>query len=914
VADGDETDRALRDDIRFLGELLGESLVRQEGAHLLDLVEHVRTESKAALTDPVARQRLADTLAGVDIATGTLLVKAFLAYFHLANMAEQVHRADELTQRTLASSSALERTVDDIVAARLDRSIVADAFAHLDVRPILTAHPTESSRRSILTHRRRLATLLQQRTDSRSSDADRRRAERRLAEVVDLLWQTEEVRRERPTPLDEARAALFYLDELAGSVLPDLLDDLAVHARRVGVDMPTTARPLRLGTWVGGDRDGNPSVTPETTLAVLALQRDHAVGVLLDAVDALIDGLSISTRAVGVSRELLDSLERDREVLPAVLERWGRLDADEPYRLKCSYIRERLVGTRRRATTGSIHRPGFDYADADELVADLEVLYRSLASNKGELVADGIVGRMLRTARAVGLQLATMDVREHSSRHHHALAALYERLGLDPPYDELDHAARTTLLAGELAGGRPLSLATTSVDAEASTTVAVFTTIRRALDRYGEEAIESYIVSMTKGVDDVLAAVVLARDAGLVDLRAGVARIGFVPLIETIDELCSAGPLLDALLWEPSYRRLVALRGNLQEVMLGYSDSNKDGGITASSWAIHRAQRALRDVAVSHGVTLRLFHGRGGTVGRGGGPTGRAILAQPFRTVNGAIKITEQGEVVSDKYLLPELARSNLETTVAAVLQATLMHRESRHERAVLERWDEAMSVVSDASLVAYRRFVDHPDLVAYFLASTPVEEMGGMNIGSRPTRRATEPAGGLAGLRAIPWVFGWTQSRQIVPGWYGVGSGLRAAQAAGLGPVLDEMVEQWHFFPTFLANVEMALFKTDLDITRLYVERLVDPPLHHVFDDIAEEHGRTVDEIVRLLRTHSLLDAHPMLRRTLSTRAAYLAPMHHLQTDLLQRRRSAAHSDPQLERALLLTVNGIASGLRNTG
>ncbi len=494
------------------------------------------------------------------------------------------------------------------------------------------------------------------------------------------------------------------------------------------------------------------------------------------------------------------------------------------------------------------------------------------------------------------------------------ISMLFDRLGSEPPYAVLDGPDRTRRLAQDLAGGRPLALPTTTLDDDTAATMAVFTTIRRALDNFGDEAIESYVVSMVKGVDDVLAAVVLARDAGLVDLTAGVARIGFVPLLETIDALRSAGDLLGELLQEPSYRRVVTLRGETQEVMLGYSDSNKDGGITASAWAIHQAQRALRDVADAHNVTLRLFHGRGGTVGRGGGPTGRAILAQPFRTVNGTIKITEQGEVISDKYLLAELARSNLETTVAAVLRASLLHRTSRHPQPVLERWDEAMTVVAEASLDAYRRLVDHQDLVDYFLASTPIQEMAGLNIGSRPARRTTEASRDLADLRAIPWVFGWTQSRQIVPGWYGVGSGLRAARKAGLEGTLDEMVQQWHFFPTFLANVEMALFKTDLDIARLYVDRLVDPSLRHIFERIVQEHRNTIDELLRLLQTPALLDGHPMLRRTLTTRATYLAPMHYLQADLLARRRTSNRTDPELERALLLTINGIAAGLRNTG
>ena len=880
---------SLRNDVRKLADLLGQTLARQEGEELLSLVEAVRLSVREGKQDEVL-SKLTDSQT-------VSLVRAFSNYFNLANVAEQVDRTKVLAEQRETIGSWISRTIDRILKVQeatkdFDKKELQEWIDNFSVRPVFTAHPTEAARRSVLSKMTTIAQLLEQPDSPTKSE--------RLAETIDLLWQTDELRLGRPEPLDEAVNSIYYLDELLQETVPEVLASFANEVRRLGVELSPDAKPLSFGTWIGGDRDGNPNITADVTKSAILLQNSHFTRAINRHLDELRQTLSISTKLIGVTKELEASLAQDLEKLPEIEARYRRINVEEPYRLKATAIGHKLLLTQARHASGLPHFSGRDYKNTSELLQDFEIMHASLLANNGELIANGLLNRIYRTISAFGLTHATMDIREHSGVHRNLLTQIYGELSSSQISDELKSQSKKEIKNLDEVGKKCFD---------------TFVTVNELIDRFGSEVIESYIISMTKSADDVLIAALIAKHAGLLSLddKKSFAKIGFVPLLETVAELRAAGEILDTLLSDKNYRQIVSLRGDLQEVMLGYSDSNKDAGITTSQWEIHKAQRKLRDIAIKHGVKLRLFHGRGGSVGRGGGPTYDALIALPWGSIDGHIKMTEQGEVISDKYGLPALAKENLELTLAAALEATVLNRKPRQAAGDLNSWNECMDLISDSAFATYRKLVDNPDLPAYFYQSTPVEQLGNLFLGSRPSRRPDASAG-LDSLRAIPWVFGWTQSRQIVPGWYGVGSGLKAAREAGKTELLQTLLKEWHFFKTFISNVEMTLAKTDLEIAERYVKSLVDPSLHKIFDQIKTEFELTVKELILMTGETEILGNQPILARTLQVRDTYLAPIQLLQVSLLARVRSQQQVDPVLTRALLLTINGVAAGLRNTG
>jgi len=917
-------DAALRADIRELGRILGEVIQDQWGREFFDLVEEVRvwTRDLRETPDPQRLQQLIERLEGVPLDEMERLVRAFTIYFHLANTAEQHHRIS-------LDFGTTQYDATGVLSRALEAGVTPDDLRRfydaLHIRPVFTAHPTEAQRRSILLKLQALGEALSRwHEPGNPLPVDGKRAgagvpagrtqhstRRRIAELIEGIVQTDELRLEKPEPLDESRNVIYYVEQMFGGAVTDAVEAMFDALAAAGMPgEPGLGSPIRFGTWVGGDRDGNPNVTSKVSRATLGLQNERALRLLSDEVREVAQELSQSTKIADISEELAASLRSERELMPEAWEEYHRLNAEEPYRLKCAFIYQRLQNG--LAVARSWDSPsGPAYTSSSQLLADLSMMHRSLVEYSGRRVAAGRLQRLITNVATFGLTLTQMDVREDAAVTNAAISELLSMAGVVIKDATPRGLARTTTV--ELAGRRPLTAAATRPSPTTREVLDTMALIREAQDRLGPEAIDTWIVSMTRQASDLMGILLLAKEAGLIYPPENVARLKVVPLFETIGDLRGAAAVMDAYWSIPEVRRLVALNGDVAEVMVGYSDSNKDGGITTSNWELYRAQRELLACAETHGITVMFFHGRGGSVGRGGGPTRDAILAQPAGTVRGRIKITEQGEVISDHWGNLSIAASQLDLFLTSVTEASLLHTEPLHDAATNERWSAVMDKLSGWAFEKYRSLVESEGFVEYFLSSTPVEELGGMNIGSRPARRSGA-VDGIASLRAIPWVFGWTQSRQIVPGWYGLGAALDRAREEGLGDEVTDMFANWRFLQTLVSNVEMALAKTDMDIAARYVQELVPPHLHGVFEGIRDEYDRTMRNVKALTGQQELLEKFPVLQRTLRVRAPYIDPLNHLQVLLLRRMREGGEHNPQLRRSLLLSINGIAAGLKNTG
>jgi phosphoenolpyruvate carboxylase len=909
----------LSDDVHRLGDLLGETLVEQEGKALFDLVEEVRALAKAHRAgDEAAGERLLRRIEGLPLAESRGVLKAFASYFKLVNLAEERERVRVLRRREREASSSggpVTETIEAAVRELRDSGVSQDELAallgRLLIQPVFTAHPTEAKRRTMLTKLARIAELLRALDPEAKTPEEERVAHETLREELVSLWQTEETRAYRPDPMDEVRGGLYYFETTLYDLAPQVVAALerAVARHYPGASVPP--RFLRFASWIGGDRDGNPSVSVATTEQALRAHHELALRLLRRGIERLHGHLS-TTERLGVDEALVRSLEQDALAYPDEAKQAEERYRKQPYRQKLRYVYRRLGATLEASgrpwRADHALRPG-TYSEAGELVGDLRLLQTSLRAHRGERLAAGRLGTLVRQAEIFGFHLASLDLRQTSERHASAIAELLDRYGAASEYAGMNEHERTQLLSAEILAGRPFAPHRLDFSPETNDTLELFRLVRRAHERLGPLAVESYVISMTRGPSDMLAVLLMARDAGVSK------RLDVVPLFETVADLHTAPETLERLFENPAYARHLETRGGAQTVMLGYSDSNKDGGYLTANWELHLAQRAIAAVCARHGVRLTLFHGRGGTVGRGGGPTNRAILAQPPESVGGRLRFTEQGESVTNRYADPALARRHLEQLVHAVLVAGGRRPTGSPSRG--GAWEHSVSELSPLAERAYRALVhERPELARYLLAATPIEEIGRLNIGSRPVRRSA--ADGLAELRAIPWVFAWTQSRVGLSGWYGLGSALTswAGDDAPRWALLGTMYREWTFFKTLVDNAQLALRRADMLIARVYATLAAGADRAAVFPELEAEYRRTESALCRLTGQKDLLDEAPWLKRSIRVRNPYIDPMNYVQVALLRRLRAqpdAAEAE-EIRDAVRLSVNGVAAGLRSTG
>lgn len=911
-----DKDFPLREDIRILGRLLGDTVREQEGEEIFDIVERIRQTSKQFHRDgdEAAKGELESILNSLTPYEALRIIRAFSYFSHLANIAEDQHRNRRTRLHAIAGSAPRRGTLAEALrrARKAGFSTVElkEFFDHAMVSPVLTAHPTEVRRKSTLDREQEVADLFAERDRVQMTPEEQRICEGSLRRAIVTLWHTNLLRYTKLTVLDEVKNGLSYyhytfLKEVPRlhMALEDELSTLDPEEQRVEI-----GSFLRMGSWIGGDRDGNPFVTADVLHETVRQHSGRVMQFYLEEAHALGGELSLSEQLVKATPELLQLAAASPDTSPH--------RQREPYRLAISGIYARLAATAaeldsyisRRKPLGAAE----PYAKPQDFIDELNVVRRSLEENGSEIIARGRLRALIRAADCFGFHLASIDLRQNSDVHERTVGELFEAAAPDTGYAALDEEARVALLAEELTSTRPLISPFIAYSEETMGEIAVFRNAAEAHARFGPSVIRHSIISKAESVSDLLEVALLLKEAGLVT-PGGTSAVTIVPLFETIEDLRQCGEVMDRLFSGPYYRKLVESRGNVQEVMLGYSDSNKDGGFVTSGWELYKAEITLVEVFKRHGVKLRLFHGRGGSVGRGGGPSYDAIVAQPGGAVNGQIRITEQGEIIASKYSRPEVGRRNLEIIASATLDASLLQPDRPAPR---EDYLAAMEELSASAYSAYRGLVyETPGFEDYFWSSTVITEIATLNIGSRPSsRRKTRK---IEDLRAIPWVFSWAQCRLSLPGWYGFGSAIKTFMAKhpedGMA-LLRGMYRDWPFFQTLLSNMDMVLAKSSIAIASRYAELVPDKALREkIFGRVREEWHDTVDALCTIMEQERLLQSNALLDRSIRNRFPYLDPLNHLQLELLKTQRTNPGNEEVLQ-GIQLTINGISAGLRNSG
>jgi phosphoenolpyruvate carboxylase len=911
-----DRDRALREDVRLVGRVLGETIRQQEGEAVFATVERIRQISIAFRRegDAGARRELEAMLDSLSHDRTIEVVRAFSYFSHLANIAEDQHQIRCMRALPDDGKPSLRGTIQNTLAllktAQIPRPILQALFDTILVSPVLTAHPTEVRRKSVLDREMEVAQLLAGRDRMVLTPAEATATDDALSRAILILWQTSLLRRGRPTVVDEVANGLSYYDHTFFREVPRLYADLEDGLAASDPAWRNTELPsfIRMGSWIGGDRDGNPFVTADVLRQAVDMQSKRVLDFYLDELHLLGAELSLNRARVSVSAQLEELVRRTPDESPR--------RASEPYRQAIVGIYARLVASARQL--GQHVLPRHEVADAQpyagsaELRSDLDILYRSLLANGSAMIARGRLRMLRRAVEVFGFHLASVDLRQNSDVHERVIAELLE-VGAGVDYRCMDEQSRTALLRAEIATARPLISPFVNYSEETSGELDILRTAADMHRRYGKETVPNYVISKATTVSDVFEVALLLKEVGLLQAQEARIDLNIVPLFETIDDLRNCGKVMDALLSIPDYMRLIDNRGRIQEVMIGYSDSNKDGGFLTSGWELYKAEMALIEVFRKHNVGLRLFHGRGGSVGRGGGPSFDAILAQPAGAVEAGIRVTEQGEVIAGKYLNPELGRQNLEHLVAAMLEVALLHPQ---EAALRPEFIEAMEELSAHAYRAYRALVYETEgFERYFWESTVIGEIANLHIGSRPASRKKSMR--VEDLRAIPWVFGWAQCRLMLPAWYGFGSAVTAwieAHPENGMPLLQTMASEWPFFATLLSNMDMVLAKSDIGIAARYKDLVEDAQLREaIFSRLRSEYDKSRAALLAILKQQMLLERNPALARIIRDRFPYIDPLNHVQLELLKRYR-AGDTDERVVQAIHLTINGIAAGLRNSG